>query len=181
MSKLLLGGALGAGLLTYLGMKARKGDAKRLIKPKLHGLTPIKHDSAPEMVPVQSSMIREIGYRDASGALVVKFNDGKTYKFKDVPKKVFTKLLKAGSKGEAFNKMVKTRFEHEKVGAYGDPFDRIAPPRTTKSLHQTLVDLRSLDTPDKWYAYVDRHHSRNEDARHVVERTRSESRRGRKR
>jgi DNA repair exonuclease SbcCD nuclease subunit len=170
MSKLLLGGAIGAGLLSYLAVKAKKGHAKRVFAPKTLGLTAPEHT---EMVPVQSSMIKELGYRDKSGALVVKFNDGKTYRFKNVPRSLFTKIMHAGSKGEAFNKMVKNKYEHEKVGAKQNPFDRIAPPRTTKSLNDVLVDLRSLDTPEEWYAYVDKHHSRDEDARYSLEASRA--------
>jgi hypothetical protein len=158
MSKLLLGGTAGAALLGYLAYKAKRGHAKRVFAPKTLGLT-ARGPALPAMRPVRSSMIKELGYADGQDELVVKFNDGKTYKFKGVSKSVFTRLLNAGSKGESFNRMIKNKYEHEKIGAARDPFDRVTPPKSARSLSSVLHDLRELDTPEKWYAYVDRHNS----------------------
>jgi hypothetical protein len=172
MSKLLLGGAAGAGLLGYLAYKAKRGHVRRLFAPKTLGLTSAQSDAPPPMVPVQSSMIKAIGYADGAGDLVVKFNDGKTYTFKKVPPAMFKKLMAAGSKGESFNKMIKNKYEHEKTGAAEDPFDRITPPTPKKTLSEMLVDLRSLDTPEKWNAYVDRYHNPRAEQRPVLEASR---------
>lgn len=171
MSKLLLGGAAGAALIGYLAYKAKRGHAKRVFAPKTLGLT-ARGPELPAMRPVRSSMIKELGYADGQDELVVKFNDGKTYKFKGVSKSVFTRLMNAGSKGESFNRMIKNKYEHEKVGAAQDPFDRITPPTKMKALSEVLHDLRELDTPEKWYAYVDRHHNPHAEQRPVLERAR---------
>lgn len=61
--------------------------------------------------------------------------------------------------------------ESEKTASQ-DPFDRVTPPVKTKSLSEILHDLRELDTPEKWYAYVDRHHNPHAEQRPVLERAR---------
>jgi hypothetical protein len=148
MSKLVAG--LGAGAaLSYLTYRLKRGLAKQIAGPKL--LTPEAKTTAPPMKSVKSSMIKELGYAD--GDLKVRFNDGRIYEFKRVPKAVYARIMKSGSVGSSFNRNVKDKYEYEKVGSARPPIDRISPPVPMKSLSQVLDDLRKLDTPDKWNAY----------------------------
>jgi hypothetical protein len=59
----------------------------------------------PEMVPVDSDAIEEVGY-DA-GELAVKFRDGGTYLYSVVPEGVFEELLRADSIGSYVNREIK--------------------------------------------------------------------------
>lgn len=117
----------------------------------------------PSMRKVDSSMIRSAGYNQDDKKLHVKFNDGHTYVFSDVPNSVYQDLLKSESAGGYFNNSVRGKYTHEKVSSMRqqdtqNPFDRIKPPPTTKSLSDVLMDLRKLDTPEKWRAYVENKH-----------------------
>lgn len=108
------------------------------------------------MSRLNSSMIRSAGYDKNSNKLSVRFNDGHVYEFNDVPESVYNELKTSDSAGTYFNNTVRGKYEHEKVSSMSNkgPFDRIEPPRTAKSLSDVLVDLRKLDTPEKWKAYV---------------------------
>ena len=115
-------------------------------------------DPSPKMNKLDSSMIRSAGYDASNKKLNVKFNDGHTYVFSDVPESVYQDLLKSESAGGYFNASVRGKYSHEKVSSMNrdtvNPFNRIKPPPTTKSLSEVLGDLRKLDTPEKWRKYV---------------------------
>jgi hypothetical protein len=147
MSKLGLGIGAGAAL-GYLTYRMRKGLAKQVAGPKL--LKPEAKSTQPSMKKVKSSMIKEIGY--TGGDLLVRFNDGRIYEFKRVPPAVYRRLSSSDSVGQSFNRDVRGKYDHEKVGS-AQPIDRIPSPTPVKTLHQVLGDLRKLDTPDKWNAY----------------------------
>jgi KTSC domain len=65
-----------------------------------------------ELVIVESSMIRAVGYDAAAQQLEVLFNSGKTYCYTDVPPTVYTELLTADSKGQYMRACV--------IGVYPD-------------------------------------------------------------
>lgn len=147
MSKLGLGIGAGAAL-GYLTYRMRKGLSTQVAGPKL--LKPEAESTQPYMKKVKSSMIKEIGYTD--GNLLVRFNDDRIYEFRRVPPSVYRRLSSSESIGQSFNRDVRGKYDHEKVGS-ADPIDRIPSPTPVKTLHQILDDLRKLDTPDKWNAY----------------------------
>jgi hypothetical protein len=64
-----------------------------------------------EMIPVQSSMLRAIGYDAANQTFVAQFNNGKKYAYYGVPVAVFHNVRDAGSVGEAFNRTVKPNYQ----------------------------------------------------------------------
>ena len=147
MSKLGLGIGAGAAL-GYLTYRMRKGLATQIAGPKL--LRPEAESTKPVMKKVKSSMIAEIGYADRN--LRVRVNDGRIYEFKRVPPAVYRRLSTSDSVGQGFNRDIRGKYDHEKVGSAG-PIDRIPPPTPVKTLHQVLGDLRRLDTPEKWNRY----------------------------
>jgi KTSC domain len=62
-----------------------------------------------EMVPVDSSVIEEVGFE--AGELVVKFRDGGTYVYSVVPESVFQSLLGAESIGSFFNREIRPYYD----------------------------------------------------------------------
>lgn len=124
----------------------------------LYALFGVNRTTPSDMSDIKSSMIHAAGYNKEKKQLSVKFNDGNVYVFSNVPDRVYTKLKNSDSAGGYFNKSIRNKYTHEKVSSMQhqtqNPFDRIKPPATTKSLSDVLVDLRKLDTPDKWRAYV---------------------------
>lgn len=65
------------------------------------------------MKSVQSSSISEIGYRRRT--LHVKFNSGRIYEFKKVPRAVYDDFLKAESKGDFFNHEIRKNFPEKEI------------------------------------------------------------------
>ena len=61
-----------------------------------------------KMTQVQSTSISEIGYKHRT--MNVKFNSGKLYEFKKVPRAQFDKFCQAISKGQFFNTEVKNAY-----------------------------------------------------------------------
>ena len=124
----------------------------------LYALFGVNRATPAAMQGLDSSMINAAGYNKDKQQLSVKFNDGHVYVFNDVPNRVYERLKSSESAGGYFNKSIRNKYTHEKVSSMQrrtqNPFDRIQPPATAKSLSDVLVDLRSLDTPEKWRAYV---------------------------
>lgn len=52
-----------------------------------------------ELTPVESSMIRAVGYDSTTRELEVVFTSGRTYRYTEVPPEVYEGLLAAESKG----------------------------------------------------------------------------------
>jgi hypothetical protein len=67
--------------------------------------------------PVTSSNIKTIGHDKKEKVLEVTFHSGSEYMYKDVPRSLYNRLLKAKSPGKFFNKHIKKDkpFEYEKV------------------------------------------------------------------
>lgn len=66
-----------------------------------------------KMNSVKSSSISEIGYRYRT--MQVKFNNGRVYEFKKVPRVEFDKFCSANSKGQFFNNEVKASYPSMQV------------------------------------------------------------------
>lgn len=64
---------------------------------------------------VDSSMIRQVGYRPETREMVVRFNTGRKYAYQDVPRSAYERLLEAESVGKHFNDKMRDRYDHEKI------------------------------------------------------------------
>ena len=65
-------------------------------------------------IPVESSFITHVSYYEPLGMFEIKLKDGSKYSYKNVPKKVFKGFLRATSKGEYFNKVIRSKYEEFK-------------------------------------------------------------------
>jgi hypothetical protein len=68
-----------------------------------------------EMMPVQSSNIKAIGYDLEQCILYIEFKSGGLYAYKDVPKPLYEDLGYSESVGKFFFAHIKGKFECEKV------------------------------------------------------------------
>lgn len=64
---------------------------------------------------VESSMLLAVGYDDATREMRVIFRTGDTYRYLNVPKSIYTELLKADSKGAYMKTHVIDRFPSRRV------------------------------------------------------------------
>ena len=69
----------------------------------------------PEMTPVSSSNISEIGYDGATQEVYVRFLNGSLYVYKGVPQFEFDGLLNAPSIGSYLHRNYKNVFPYERV------------------------------------------------------------------
>jgi len=58
-----------------------------------------------KMTSIQSTSISEIGYKRRT--MQVKFQNGKLYEFKKIPRAIFDKFFSSASKGAFFNQEIK--------------------------------------------------------------------------
>jgi hypothetical protein len=70
-----------------IALDQRLGNARRSRRPKMN------------RQPVESSMIRSVGYDAASATLEVEFNSGKVYQYFEVPAEIHQELMEASSHG----------------------------------------------------------------------------------
>lgn len=63
---------------------------------------------------VESSHIASIGYDSVSRILEMKFKNGSTYQYHDVPPEHYQGLMEADSKGDYHNQNIKTAFKSRK-------------------------------------------------------------------
>jgi hypothetical protein len=68
-----------------------------------------------EMKNLSSSQIKSIGYDIDLGDMYVEFNNGKVYKYVDVPEWTYNALLRADSPGKFFHGEIKNHFDYENV------------------------------------------------------------------
>lgn len=66
--------------------------------------------------PVDSGLIRSVGYDLASSVLEVEFAAGPDYEHDDVPLSVDSELMAAGSKGTYFNEFVNALYAYAPLG-----------------------------------------------------------------
>lgn len=69
-----------------------------------------------EMIDVQSSNLKKVGYDPESRTLAIEFNKGGTYHYQDVPQEVFDELMEAPSQGRYFSSQIKNMFDFTKEG-----------------------------------------------------------------
>lgn len=65
------------------------------------------------MHPVSSSDIASIGYE--SGNLYIRFLNGSTYEYFDVPQSVYAGLMSAGSHGKYFHAFIRGKYGYSKL------------------------------------------------------------------
>jgi len=63
-----------------------------------------------------STSIRYFKYNEDQKILTVTFTTDKTYKYKNVPQKIYSEMKNAFSKGRFFNFNIRDKYEYEKVG-----------------------------------------------------------------
>ncbi len=68
-----------------------------------------------DRVSVTSSMVRSIGYEEASQTLEVEFNSGLIYQYYNVPRIIHEQLLAAESMGKFINFQIKPHFPCSRV------------------------------------------------------------------
>ena len=68
---------------------------------------------------VQSTNIQSVGYDMPSHTLEIQFHSGGLYHYYQVPDWIFSSLLKSGSKGRFFHRVIRNRFEYRKVDEWG--------------------------------------------------------------
>ena len=72
-----------------------------------------------EMITVKSSNLKAVGYDEMGGNLHVEFQTGTFYVYRQVPKELYTRLLKAPSIGSFFMKNVMGAFKCQKMSPDG--------------------------------------------------------------
>lgn len=70
-----------------------------------------------ELMTVDSSSVRGIGYDDDRAILYVQYVDGEVYAYSKVPKSDFLDLLSARSIGWFVNKRIKPYYNYQKLDA----------------------------------------------------------------
>lgn len=66
-------------------------------------------------IAVESSSVRAVGYDAARSELEVEFQNGRRYRYQQVPIAAYRLLLQAPSIGEFVNKQIKPRFAAKEV------------------------------------------------------------------
>lgn len=64
---------------------------------------------------VQSTNLDWVAYDETKKTLYVQFKGGGYYSYDDVPKEIFTDLLKASSKGRFFWMKIRDKFKYKKL------------------------------------------------------------------
>jgi len=67
--------------------------------------------------PVDSTLIRSIGYDLSGSVLEVEFEDGHVYEYYDVALTIYSELMAAGSVGSYFNDHIKDMYAYRRVEA----------------------------------------------------------------
>lgn len=70
------------------------------------------------LIPVESSNIKAIGYED--DMVDIQFLNGGTYRYYNVSADVYVKLFNSESKGKFFHKEIKGKYEWRKLEVEGD-------------------------------------------------------------
>ena len=71
-----------------------------------------------ERQPVESSLIRSVGYDLPSSILEIELVEpNRIYEFFDVPFSVYTELMDAESKGQYFNEFIRDMYAYQEVEA----------------------------------------------------------------
>ena len=68
-----------------------------------------------KLQPVESSMIKAVGYDETTSTLEVVFNSGKTYLYSEVPNNVYLELMESDSKGSYMRDCVIDCYAYQQV------------------------------------------------------------------
>ena len=68
-----------------------------------------------ERMRVKSSNLRSIGYDEPIQILEIEFQQGGTYQYFGVSKKIYDNLMKALSHGEYYERFIKNRYRRKKI------------------------------------------------------------------
>lgn len=68
-----------------------------------------------DMIPVESSNIKEIGYDSTLETLRVMFKTGKSYDYQEVPDSVWQAFKSAPSKGKFFHANIRSAYPGKRV------------------------------------------------------------------
>ncbi|MDR3782608.1 MAG: KTSC domain-containing protein [Candidatus Nitrosotalea sp.] len=68
-----------------------------------------------ERIRVKSSNLRSIGYDEPTQILEIEFQQGGTYQYFGVSKKIYDNLMKALSPGEYYERFIKNRYRRKKI------------------------------------------------------------------
>ncbi len=68
-----------------------------------------------DWVYVDSSNIEAVCYLEGSRELQVRFINGSTYSYSDVPQEIYEELINAPSKGSYLNRMIKGIYSYQKL------------------------------------------------------------------
>jgi hypothetical protein len=75
-----------------------------------------------ERQPVESSLIRSVGYDLFSSILEIELGeDGRIYQYFDVPYSIYCELMEAESKGSYFNQSIKDDFAYQEIKRWPPP------------------------------------------------------------
>jgi hypothetical protein len=64
-----------------------------------------------DVIPVESSSLKSVGYDELTQTLTVEFHTGKKYSYGEVPVEVYNDLLEAKSAGSYFAKNIRGKYE----------------------------------------------------------------------
>lgn len=68
-----------------------------------------------ERIRVKSSNLRSIGYDEPTQILEIEFQQGGTYQYFGVSKKIYDNLMKALSHEEYYERFIKNRYRRKKI------------------------------------------------------------------
>ncbi|MFA5332573.1 MAG: KTSC domain-containing protein [Methanoregula sp.] len=68
-----------------------------------------------ERQPVNSCILRSVGYDDSKKNMEIEFHSGLVYQYSGVPTKVYTDLMSSTSVGKFFTEKIRNRFRAKEV------------------------------------------------------------------
>jgi lysyl-tRNA synthetase, class II len=66
-------------------------------------------------VDLLSTTLKTATFQEHSAFLDLEFRSGTTYRYREVPQRVYQELLKAESKGQYFNQHIRNRFRYVRI------------------------------------------------------------------
>lgn len=70
---------------------------------------------SPIRIPVESSVLRAVGYEPRHRRLRAEFCSGAVYAYEGVPHTIFADLVAAPSKGSFFNRRIRNDYNHKRL------------------------------------------------------------------
>lgn len=82
---------------------------------KVDGKSDVFNADNKVFISVKSSNLKGFHYDDKTRELLVKFNSGKDYMYKNVPKNIVVGLMNAASKGVYFGQKVRYKYSYKEI------------------------------------------------------------------